>query len=50
MICFLKQNCLGKNKCAIPLERGVFDEQGKDPCPDVSKTLAVQVRCSHPNQ
>ncbi|KAM7479444.1 hypothetical protein LguiA_027657 [Lonicera macranthoides] len=45
----VEQNCLGKNKCAIPLERGVFDEQGKDLCPDVSKTLAVQVRCSHPN-
>ncbi|CAK9144920.1 unnamed protein product [Ilex paraguariensis] len=41
----VEQYCLGKNSCAISLERGVFDDQSNDSCPDVYKTLAVQVRC-----
>lgn len=43
----VEENCLGKNKCAIPLSREVFDEKSRDPCPDITKTLAVQVRCTH---
>ncbi|KAL6957924.1 beta-galactosidase [Sarracenia purpurea var. burkii] len=37
--------CLGKSSCSIPLEREIFDDKSHDQCPDVSKTLAVQVRC-----
>uniref|UniRef100_A0A5B7B076 Beta-galactosidase n=1 Tax=Davidia involucrata TaxID=16924 RepID=A0A5B7B076_DAVIN len=43
----VEQHCLGKSRCSIPLEREVFDGKRNDPCPDVSKTLAVQVRCAH---
>ncbi|KAL6963709.1 hypothetical protein U1Q18_034714, partial [Sarracenia purpurea var. burkii] len=39
------QYCLGKSSCSIPLEREIFDDKSHDQCPDVSKTLAVQVRC-----
>ncbi|KAL2476996.1 Beta-galactosidase 13 [Forsythia ovata] len=45
-----EQLCLGKKECLIPVERGVLDEAGTDSCPDILKTLAVQVRCSHPNK
>ncbi|KAL8556439.1 hypothetical protein ACS0TY_004040 [Phlomoides rotata] len=40
----VEQMCLGKSTCTIPFERENFLD-GKDPCPDVSKTLAVQVYC-----
>ncbi|KAK3028490.1 hypothetical protein RJ639_040059 [Escallonia herrerae] len=43
----VEQKCLGKSTCAIPVDRGVFDGIGKDSCPDITKTLAVQVRCGH---
>lgn len=40
-----EQNCLGKNSCTIPIEREVYDEPSKDPCPNIFKSLAVQMKC-----
>uniref|UniRef100_M1A6P4 Beta-galactosidase n=1 Tax=Solanum tuberosum TaxID=4113 RepID=M1A6P4_SOLTU len=42
--------CLGKHTCTIPIERVTFDEPNKDPCPNIFKTLAVQVKCVVPNK
>ncbi|CAN4107357.1 unnamed protein product [Withania somnifera] len=42
--------CLGKHTCSIPIEREIFDETNKDPCPNIFKTLAVQVKCVVPNK
>ncbi|PIN10486.1 Beta-galactosidase [Handroanthus impetiginosus] len=44
----VEELCLGKNDCQIPFERGLFLDAGKDSCPDISKTLAIQVACSLP--
>lgn len=41
----VEQYCMGKASCDIPIEREVFDKNN-DPCPDVKKTLAVQVKCA----
>ncbi|KAK4405351.1 Beta-galactosidase 13 [Sesamum angolense] len=38
--------CLGKKECKVPFERERLADVGKDACPDVSKTLAIQVACS----
>ncbi|KAL0454082.1 UNVERIFIED_CONTAM: Beta-galactosidase 13 [Sesamum latifolium] len=38
--------CLGKKECKVPFERERLAEVGNDACPDVSKTLAIQVACS----
>ncbi|KAL9244854.1 hypothetical protein vseg_018575 [Gypsophila vaccaria] len=39
----VEQNCLGKDRCEIPVDRNLFD---KNACPEVkAKTLAVQLRC-----
>ncbi|KAL2231696.1 UNVERIFIED_CONTAM: Beta-galactosidase 13 [Sesamum indicum] len=38
--------CLGKNECKVPFERERLVDVGKDACPDVSKTLAIQIACS----
>ncbi|CAI0557506.1 unnamed protein product [Linum tenue] len=40
----VEQSCLGKEVCNVPLERGLFEKNG-DPCPNVKKTLAIQVTC-----
>lgn len=45
----VEKYCLGKNECSIPMEKGVLLGQNKDACPDVEKSLAVQVRCAHAN-
>uniref|UniRef100_A0A7N0UZK8 Beta-galactosidase n=1 Tax=Kalanchoe fedtschenkoi TaxID=63787 RepID=A0A7N0UZK8_KALFE len=42
----VEQHCLGKEMCDVPIERGMFDKGG-DQCPDISKTLAIQAKCSH---
>ncbi|KAJ8572203.1 hypothetical protein K7X08_008714 [Anisodus acutangulus] len=42
--------CLGKHTCSIPVERDLFDEPNKDPCPNIFKTLAVQVKCVVPKK
>ncbi|XP_009631007.1 beta-galactosidase 13-like [Nicotiana tomentosiformis] len=44
----VEKHCLGKNTCAIPVEREAFDELSKDPCPNTFKTLAVQAKCGLP--
>ncbi|XP_015581880.2 beta-galactosidase 13-like [Ricinus communis] len=40
----VEQYCLGKAACDIPIERDLFDKN-HDACPDIKKTLAVQVKC-----
>ncbi|KAK9286498.1 hypothetical protein L1049_014896 [Liquidambar formosana] len=45
----VKRYCLGKTSCAIPIQRSVFIK-GNDGCPDISKSLAVQVKCGHKKQ
>lgn len=47
MCIFFKQICLGKKDCTIPFERDLLLDGGKDSCPDVAKTLAIQVACTH---
>ncbi|CAI9104745.1 OLC1v1003486C1 [Oldenlandia corymbosa var. corymbosa] len=42
-----KQLCENKKDCTIPMDKAVFFG-ATDACPDVRKTLAVQVRCGHP--
>ncbi|KAK9165112.1 hypothetical protein Scep_000303 [Stephania cephalantha] len=42
----VEQHCLGKTQCQIPIERKLFDKD-KEPCPDMLKTLAVQVLCTN---
>ncbi|MCE0482336.1 beta-galactosidase [Datura stramonium] len=44
----VQNHCLGKNTCAIPVEREAFDDPTKDPCPNTFKTLAVQAKCALP--
>lgn len=44
-----EEKCLGKNSCTIPIEREIYDEPSKDPCPDIFKTLAVQMKCGNKN-
>lgn len=39
--------CLGKKDCTIPFERDLLLDGGKDSCPNVAKTLAIQVACTH---
>ncbi|XP_057500684.1 beta-galactosidase 13-like [Actinidia eriantha] len=41
----VEEKCLGKNSCSIPLERETFGGKRDDGCPDITKVLAVQVRC-----
>ena len=42
----VEQYCLGKSECSIPIEREVFDKGNQGPCPEILKTLAVQVTCT----
>ncbi|KAL0356581.1 UNVERIFIED_CONTAM: Beta-galactosidase 13 [Sesamum calycinum] len=41
----VEKECLGKTECTIPFDRKTLLESGNDPCPDVEKSLAVQVKC-----
>ncbi|KAL0334580.1 UNVERIFIED_CONTAM: Beta-galactosidase 13 [Sesamum radiatum] len=41
----VEKECLGKTECTIPFDRKILLESGNDPCPDVEKSLAVQVKC-----
>ncbi|KAI8025515.1 Beta-galactosidase 13 [Camellia lanceoleosa] len=41
----VEKYCLGKNSCFIPIKRELFDDKSEDKCPNIPKTLAVQVRC-----
>ncbi|RVW38626.1 Beta-galactosidase 13 [Vitis vinifera] len=40
----VEQHCLGKTTCEIPMEAGIF-YGNSGACSDITKTLAVQVRC-----
>ncbi|KAL0365667.1 UNVERIFIED_CONTAM: Beta-galactosidase 13 [Sesamum angustifolium] len=41
----VEKECLGKTECTIPFDRKTLLESGNDPCPNVEKSLAVQVKC-----
>lgn len=41
----LLQHCLGKAECVIPVNKSTFEQDKKDSCKNVVKTLAVQVKC-----
>ncbi|KAK4477230.1 hypothetical protein RD792_016444 [Penstemon davidsonii] len=43
----VEQECLGKNTCTIKFDREDLLDDGKDSCPDIAKTLAIQVKCGH---
>ncbi|KAI3447940.1 hypothetical protein Pfo_004605 [Paulownia fortunei] len=36
--------------CTIPFERELLLDDGKDSCPDIAKTLAIQVACALPKK
>ncbi|AES89386.1 beta-galactosidase-like protein [Medicago truncatula] len=40
----VEQLCLGKPTCSVPMVKATFTG-GNDGCPDVVKTLAIQVKC-----
>ncbi|XP_019197934.1 PREDICTED: beta-galactosidase 13-like [Ipomoea nil] len=40
----VEKACLGKTECEVPVEKSLFVE-GKDLCPKIVKTLAVQAKC-----
>ncbi|KAJ4714153.1 Beta-galactosidase [Melia azedarach] len=40
----VEQYCLGKAKCSVPFHQDIFDKEGKL-CPNIPKTLAIQVQC-----
>ncbi|KAG6653492.1 beta-galactosidase 13-like [Carya illinoinensis] len=40
----VEQHCLGKTSCSVPIERELFIKDN-DACPDIKKTLAIQVKC-----
>ncbi|KAH0994172.1 hypothetical protein GBA52_005655 [Prunus armeniaca] len=42
----VKQHCLGKSSCSIPINRNLFLKNITDGCPDIKKTLAIQVKCA----
>ncbi|KAJ4962348.1 hypothetical protein NE237_022287 [Protea cynaroides] len=39
--------CLGKTACTLPLDWDKLTKKNGEPCPEIVKTLAVQVRCDH---
>ncbi|KAF5185581.1 Beta-galactosidase [Thalictrum thalictroides] len=41
-----EEYCLGKTICEIPIDRAIFDKPNEEPCKDMTKSLAVQVKCS----
>ncbi|KAG2703152.1 hypothetical protein I3843_06G116500 [Carya illinoinensis] len=42
----VEQNCLGKTSCSVPIDRELSIKDN-DACPDIMKTLAIQVKCDH---
>ncbi|GER42336.1 beta-galactosidase [Striga asiatica] len=42
--------CMGKSTCTIPFEREHLLNGGKELCPNVEKTLAIQVKCGRPKK
>ncbi|KAL3843366.1 hypothetical protein ACJIZ3_000769 [Penstemon smallii] len=43
----VQKECLGKKNCTIEFSRENLLDGGNDSCPDIAKTLAIQVKCSH---
>ena len=43
----VEKECLGKEECFVAVNRAMFDKKGKDACPDLAKTLAIQAKCSY---
>ncbi|KAK2435141.1 beta-galactosidase [Trifolium repens] len=41
----VEQYCLGKEGCSVPMNKPIFTD-GNDGCPNVMKTLAIQVKCA----
>ncbi|KAL0733187.1 hypothetical protein Bca4012_009397 [Brassica carinata] len=46
----VEKYCLGKAECVIPVNKSTFQQDKKDSCPKVVKTLAVQVKCGRPKK
>ncbi|XP_009107264.1 beta-galactosidase 11 [Brassica rapa] len=42
----VEKHCLGKAECVIPVNKSTFQQDKKDSCKNVVKTLAVQVKCA----
>ncbi|KAJ0077209.1 hypothetical protein Patl1_36031 [Pistacia atlantica] len=42
----VEKHCLGKNSCEVPYEKELLTQK-QDPCPDVTKNLAIQVKCDY---
>ncbi|KAK6159585.1 hypothetical protein DH2020_006899 [Rehmannia glutinosa] len=42
--------CLGKTSCTIPFAREELVDAKNDSCPEIAKTLAIQVKCDGPNK
>ncbi|XP_013598156.1 PREDICTED: beta-galactosidase 11 [Brassica oleracea var. oleracea] len=42
----IEKHCLGKGECVIPVNKSTFQQDKKDSCKNVVKTLAVQVKCA----
>ncbi|KAG4973722.1 hypothetical protein JHK87_030543 [Glycine soja] len=40
----VEKQCLGKASCLVPIDKDAFTK-GQDACPNVTKALAIQVRC-----
>ncbi|KAM2711110.1 hypothetical protein EV1_031262 [Malus domestica] len=41
----VERHCLGKTSCSVPIDRNLFASK-IDGCPDINKTLAIQVKCA----
>ncbi|KAL6191250.1 hypothetical protein ACLB2K_037641 [Fragaria x ananassa] len=41
----VEQHCLGNRSCVVPIDRNVYFKNN-DECPDIKKTLAIQVKCA----
>ncbi|KAB2600429.1 hypothetical protein D8674_010700 [Pyrus ussuriensis x Pyrus communis] len=41
----VEQHCMGKTSCSVPIDHKLFSSKN-DGCPDIKKTLAIQVKCA----
>ncbi|KAM0986361.1 hypothetical protein ACFX13_013800 [Malus domestica] len=41
----VEQHCMGKISCSVPIDRKIFSRKNEG-CPDIKKTLAIQVKCA----
>lgn len=42
----VEKQCLGNPKCVVKFDKGSLQDD-KDSCPNVMKTLAIQVKCGY---